>query len=173
MAWVFLVIAGLLEVVWAIGLKYTEGFTRLWPSVGTLTVMGASFWLLSVALRTLPVGTGYAGWTGIGVVGATILGMVLFNESRDAVRIVALLMIIGGIVLLRINEAARSSPAGGEAGAGVGVAEEAGVGGDAGVQPGGGHRESRDAAEEHGPRAAEQGAHDAAPDAAQRGSADG
>ncbi|HEX2081685.1 MAG TPA: quaternary ammonium compound efflux SMR transporter SugE [Longimicrobium sp.] len=173
MAWVFLVIAGLLEVVWAIGLKYTEGFTRLWPSVGTLAAMGASMWLLSMALRTLPVGTGYAVWTGIGIVGASILGMVLFNESRDAVRIVALLMIVGGIVLLRVHEAAQSSPADGEAGGRAAVAEQPAVGGHADVQPGGGHHEARDPAEEHHARAAEERAQDAAPDGAERGSADG
>lgn len=173
MAWVFLVIAGLLEVVWAIGLKYTEGFTRLWPSVGTLTAMGASFWLLSIALRTLPVGTGYAVWTGIGVVGATILGMVLFNEPRDAVRIVALLMIVGGIVLLRVHEAARSSPAAGEAGAHAAAAEEPAVVGHPDVQPGGGHHEPGQAAQEHQARAPKQGTQDATPDGAERGSADG
>ena len=171
MAWVFLVIAGLLEVVWAIGLKYTEGFTRLWPSVGTLSAMAASMWLLSVALRTLPVGTGYAVWTGIGIVGASILGMVLFDESRDAMRIVALLMIVGGIALLRVHEAMQSSPARGETGAAG--AEQAAVGGHADVQPGGGHHESRDPSEEHHAGAAEERAQDAAPDGAQRRSADG
>ena len=103
MAWIYLIIAGLLEVVWAIGLKYTEGFTKLWPSVGTLAAMGVSFFLLSTALRSIPVGTGYAVWTGIGAVGAAILGMVLFNEPRTAMRVAGLLMIVGGIVLLRIN----------------------------------------------------------------------
>jgi len=103
MAWIYLVIAGLLEVVWAIGLKYTEGFTRLWPSVGTLAAMGVSFFLLATALRTIPVGTGYAVWTGIGAVGASILGIVLFNEPRDALRIAGIGMIVGGIVLLKLN----------------------------------------------------------------------
>ena len=103
MAWTYLVVAGLLEVAWAIGLKYTHGFTRLWPSVGTLAAMGVSFYLLSRALHTLPVGTGYAVWTGIGAVGASILGMVLFGEPRDATRIAGICLIVGGIVLLRIN----------------------------------------------------------------------
>jgi quaternary ammonium compound-resistance protein SugE len=103
MAWGYLFVAGLLEVVWAIGLKYTEGFTRLWPSVGTLAAMGVSFFLLSTALRTIPVGTGYAVWTGIGAVGASILGIVLFNEPRDALRIAGIAMIVGGIVLLKLN----------------------------------------------------------------------
>jgi quaternary ammonium compound-resistance protein SugE len=103
MAWVYLLVAGLLEVVWAIGLKYTEGFTRLWPSVGTLAAMGVSFFLLATALRTIPIGTGYAVWTGIGAVGASILGIVLFNEPRDALRLAGIGMIVGGIVLLKLN----------------------------------------------------------------------
>jgi quaternary ammonium compound-resistance protein SugE len=103
MAWVLLVMAGLLEVVWAIGLKYTEGFTRLWPSVATLATMGMSFYLLATALRTIPVGTGYAVWTGIGAVGAAVLGMVFFGEPRAAVRVAGIAMIVGGIVLLRVG----------------------------------------------------------------------
>lgn len=103
MAWVYLGVAGVLEVVWAVGLKYTEGFTRLWPSVGTLATMGASFYLLSLALRTIPVGTGYAVWTGIGAVGAAVLGMALFGEPRAAVRLAGIAMIVGGMVLLRVG----------------------------------------------------------------------
>ncbi len=171
MAWLFLVIAGLLEVVWAIGLKYTEGFTRLWPTVGTLSAMAVSMWLLSVALRTLPVGTGYAVWTGIGIVGASILGMVLFNESRDVVRIVALLMIVGGIVLLRVHEAVQSSR--GEPAAPAAVAEQPAAGGHADVQPGGEHGEAHDTADEHEERAGVQRAQDAAGESAQGGSAHG
>ncbi|HEX7069643.1 MAG TPA: quaternary ammonium compound efflux SMR transporter SugE [Rhodothermales bacterium] len=102
MPWLILFVAGLFEVVWAIGLKYTEGFTRLWPSLGTLAAMGISFFLLSQALKTIPVGTGYAVWTGIGVVGTAILGMILFGESRDVARIVCLLLIVAGIVGLRV-----------------------------------------------------------------------
>ena len=102
MAWIYLFIAGLLEVVWAIGLKYTDGFTRLWPSVGTLAAMGASFFLLATALRTLPVGTGYAVWTGIGAVGASLLGMLLLGEPRDAGRLVGIALIVSGIAVLKV-----------------------------------------------------------------------
>jgi quaternary ammonium compound-resistance protein SugE len=102
MAWVFLFIAGLLEVVWAIGLKYTQGFTRLWPSVVTVGAMIASFALLAQALKTIPVGTGYAVWTGIGAVGAAIVGMLFLGESREAARIVCLLLIVAGIVGLKL-----------------------------------------------------------------------
>ncbi len=102
MAWAYLFVAGLLEVVWAIGLKYTEGFTRLWPSVGTLAAMGASFYLLATALRTIPVGTGYAVWTGIGAVGASLLGMLILGEPRDAVRLLGIALIVSGIVVLRV-----------------------------------------------------------------------
>ncbi len=102
MAWGYLFVAGLLEVVWAIGLKYTEGFTRLWPSVGTLAAMGASFYLLATALRTIPVGTGYAVWTGIGAVGASLLGMLILGEPRDALRLVGIALIVSGIVVLRV-----------------------------------------------------------------------
>ncbi len=101
-AWVFLIIAGLLEVVWAIGLKYTQGFTRLWPTLGTVTAMVASFLLLAQALKTIPVGTGYAVWTGIGAVGAAIVGMVYLGEPRTTARIVCLLLIVAGIVGLNL-----------------------------------------------------------------------
>lgn len=101
MAWALLVLAGLLEVAWALGLKHTEGFTRFWPSVYTLATMGASFYLLSQALRTIPLGTGYAVWTGIGAVGAALLGMAFLGEPRAAARLVGIAMIVGGIVLLR------------------------------------------------------------------------
>lgn len=103
MAWVYLVFAGVLEVVWAIGLKYTDGFTKLWPSVGTIVTMIASFFLLSQALRTLPVGTGYAIWTGIGAVGTVIVGMLLLGESRDVMRLVCIMFIVGGIVGLKMT----------------------------------------------------------------------
>jgi quaternary ammonium compound-resistance protein SugE len=102
MAWIWLTAAGLLEVVWAIGLKYTEGFTKLWPSAVTLVAMAASVYCLAVAVRTIPIGTGYAVWTGIGAVGVAILGMVLFGESRDLLRIGAILLIIAGIVGLKV-----------------------------------------------------------------------
>ena len=102
MAWVVLFIAGLFEVVWAVGLKYTQGFTRLWPSVGTVGAMAISFLLLSKALKTIPVGTGYAVWTGIGAVGTVIVGMTLLGEPRDAARLVCLLLIVSGIIGLKI-----------------------------------------------------------------------
>ena len=102
MAWVFLVVAGVFECAWAIGLKYTENFTKLVPSLLTILAMAISIWLLSVAMKTLPVGTAYAVWTGIGAVGVAILGMVLFGESRDTMRIMCLLLIVSGIVGLKV-----------------------------------------------------------------------
>jgi quaternary ammonium compound-resistance protein SugE len=102
MAWLTLFIAGLFEVVWAIGLKYTEGFTRLWPSVTTAMAMGLSMLLLALSLKALPIGTAYAVWTGIGIVGTAILGMVLFNEPRDAMRIVCIGLILIGVIGLRL-----------------------------------------------------------------------
>lgn len=102
MAWVMLLVAAMLEVVWAIGLKYTHGFTRLWPSVFTLTAMAVSMYLLAMTARTLPIGTAYAVWVGIGAVGTAILGMMLFNESRDPARIACLALIIAGVLGLRL-----------------------------------------------------------------------
>jgi quaternary ammonium compound-resistance protein SugE len=101
-AWVFLVVAGLLEVVWSIGMKYSEGFTRLWPSIVTIVAAWFSFWLLANAVKLLPVGTAYATWTGIGAVGAAILGMVLFKEPATVARIVCILLIIAGISGLKL-----------------------------------------------------------------------
>jgi quaternary ammonium compound-resistance protein SugE len=101
MAWVYLFIAGLFEIGWAIGLKYTEGFTRLWPSVGTIAAMVVSIVLLGIALRELPVGTGYAVWTGIGTVGTAILGIVLFSEPATAMRLICIGLIVAGIVGLK------------------------------------------------------------------------
>ena len=103
MAWIYLIIAGLFECGWAIGLKYTEGFTRVTPSVLTVAAMIISFWLLSTAMKTIPVGTAYAVWTGIGAVGVAVMGMILFGESRDAFRIISLALIIGGIVGLKLG----------------------------------------------------------------------
>jgi quaternary ammonium compound-resistance protein SugE len=103
MAWTYLFLAGLLEVAWAIGLKYTEGFTRPWPSVGTAAAMVASFALLSQALRTIPIGTGYAVWTGIGAVGAAALGIVLFREPASTLRLASIALVIAGIVGLRLS----------------------------------------------------------------------
>jgi quaternary ammonium compound-resistance protein SugE len=102
MAWVYLAFAGLLEIVWAIGLKYTDGFTRLLPSAITILGMIGSVVLLGLALRDLPVGTGYAVWTGIGTVGAAILGMILFNEPATAVRIGCIALIVAGIIGLKL-----------------------------------------------------------------------
>ena len=101
MAWIYLVIAGLLEIGWAIGLKYTEGFSRLWPSVATISAMIASFGLLAAALKTVPVGTGYAVWTGIGAAGTAIIGMVFLGESREIMRILCLVLIVAGAVGLK------------------------------------------------------------------------
>ena len=107
MAWIYLVIAGILEIGWAIGLKYTAGFTRLWPSVATIAGMVTSFGLLSVALKTIPVGTGYAVWTGIGAAGTAIVGILFLGESREVLRIVCIVLIVAGVVGLRF-----ASPAG-------------------------------------------------------------
>ncbi len=101
MAWLELTVAGLLEAGWAVGLKYTHGFTRLWPSLWTGAALVLSFYLLARAMRTLPLGTAYAVWTGIGTAGAAVLGMVLFDESRDVGRIVALVLIVAGIAGLK------------------------------------------------------------------------
>lgn len=104
MAWLSVFIAGVFEMVWAVGLKYSDGFSRLWPSVLTIGAMMISFWLLSYALKTLPVGTTYAVWTGIGAAGTALMGMLLFGESRDAARLVCIGLIIVGILGLRLVE---------------------------------------------------------------------
>lgn len=101
MAWVILVVAGLLEIGWAVGLKFTEGFTRLWPSVVTLLLMAVSVALLAAAARTLPLGTAYAVWTGIGTVGTLFVGMLLFGESASLLRLLCVLLILTGIVGLK------------------------------------------------------------------------
>lgn len=105
MAWVVLVVAGLFEVGWAIGLKYTEGFTRPWPSVLTVAAMVLSVVLLGWAMRTLPVGTAYAVWTGIGAVGTVILGIVLFQEPATVARLACVGLILAGIVGLKVTHA--------------------------------------------------------------------
>jgi quaternary ammonium compound-resistance protein SugE len=102
MSWMMLVVAGLLEVVWAVGLKYTEGFTRVWPSVLTLAAMAASVGMLGLALRHLPLGTAYAVWTGIGTVGTAVVGMVLLGEPAGALRLASIGLIIAGIVGLKL-----------------------------------------------------------------------
>jgi quaternary ammonium compound-resistance protein SugE len=103
MKWLILVVAGLLEVVWAVGLKYTEGFTRTWPSLITVGAMIASVVLLGIAMKELPVGVAYGIWVGIGAVGAAILGIALFGESASAVKMVSLLLIVAGIAGLKAS----------------------------------------------------------------------
>ena len=102
MAWSILFVAGLLEIIWAIGLKYTEGFTRLVPSAVTLAAMAGSVILLGLALKSLPVGTAYAVWTGIGAVGTATLGMVLFGEPATAFRLASIGLIVAGIIGLKL-----------------------------------------------------------------------
>ncbi|WP_119459528.1 quaternary ammonium compound efflux SMR transporter SugE [Rhodospirillaceae bacterium SYSU D60014] len=102
MAWVVLIFAGLFEIGWAVGLKYTEGFTRLWPTLGTVLSMIVSLWLLGVALRTLPLGTAYAIWTGVGTVGTALLGIALFSESADPLRLACIGLIVAGILGLKL-----------------------------------------------------------------------
>lgn len=101
MAWIILIIAGLIEIGWAIGLKYTDGFTRPVPSVITISLMIIGMYMLAVATRTLPIGTAYTVWVGIGAVGTAILGMILFGESRDPIRIICLFMIVLGVIGLK------------------------------------------------------------------------
>jgi quaternary ammonium compound-resistance protein SugE len=101
-AWVILVLAGLCEVAWAVGLKYTEGFTRLWPSLATIAAILLSLGLLGVALRHLPLGTAYAVWTGIGTLGTAVLGIWLFGESTSVLRLVCIGLILAGIVGLKL-----------------------------------------------------------------------
>ena len=102
-AWLMLAGAGLLEIVWAIGLKYTDGFTKTVPSAITIAAMAASMWLLAMAARELPIGTAYAVWTGIGAVGAALLGMMLFNESASIARLACIGLIVAGIVGLKLS----------------------------------------------------------------------
>ena len=102
MNWLILFVAGLFEIGWAIGLKYTEGFTRLWPSVGTAASMVVSLVLLGIAMKTLPVGTAYAIWVGIGAVGTAILGMVLLSDATNTGRLVSLGLIVAGVIGLKL-----------------------------------------------------------------------
>jgi quaternary ammonium compound-resistance protein SugE len=103
MAWLYLLVAGLMEVAWAVGLKYTEGFTRLWPSVWTAVALVISMILLAAAVRTLPLGTAYAIWTGIGAVGTVLLGILLFGESASPARVICICLILAGIVGLKLT----------------------------------------------------------------------
>lgn len=102
MAWLTLLLAGLFEVGWAVGLKYTDGFSRLWPTLGTVACMIVSLGLLGLALKSLPLGTAYAVWTGVGTVGTAVLGILLFGESTDAIRLGGIAMIVGGIAALKL-----------------------------------------------------------------------
>ena len=110
MAWVILFVAGLLEIGWAVGLKYTEGFTRLWPTVGTAVALVASMSLLGIAVRTLPLGSAYAVWTGIGSVGTAVLGIILFREPATAIRLVCIGLIVAGILGLKLASTSPPPP---------------------------------------------------------------
>lgn len=103
MAWVYIIIASVFEISWAVGLKYTDGLTKVGPTIFTVVTMILSFYFLALGVKDIPIGTGYAVWTGIGAVGTVILGMILFNESREFVRILFILMIVGGIVGLKLT----------------------------------------------------------------------
>jgi quaternary ammonium compound-resistance protein SugE len=103
MIWLILVVAGLFEIGWAIGLKYTEGFTRLWPTVGTALSMIISVGLLGIAMKSLPVGTAYAVWVGVGAVGTALFGIVLFDEPVNLARLVSLALILAGIIGLKLS----------------------------------------------------------------------
>ncbi len=102
-AWTLLVVAGIFEIIWATGLKYTDGFTRLWPSVGTVMAMAVSMICLSLAFRVIPMGTAYTVWTGIGAVGTVLLGILLFDEPKNAARLVCITLIIVGIAGLKLS----------------------------------------------------------------------
>ena len=102
MAWVLLVVAGLLEVGWSVGMKYTDGFTRLWPTVWTVFAMIVSLWLLGIAVKTLPVGTAYSVWVGVGAVGTVVLGIALLDEPANTARLISVGLIIAGIIGLKL-----------------------------------------------------------------------
>ncbi len=102
MPWIYLFLAGLTEIAWAVGLKYTDGWSRLWPSVATGVLMVVSFVFLSMAVKTLPIGTAYAVWTGIGAAGTALAGIFLFGEPRDALRILSIVLIVAGVAGLRL-----------------------------------------------------------------------
>src|SRR5262245_22629752 len=103
MPWLFLFLAGIFEIAWALGLKYTDGWTRFWPSLFTLVPMAVSFGCLSLAMRQIPMGTAYAVWTGIGIVGAAVLGMILLGEPKNVFRILCLVLIVAGIAGLKLS----------------------------------------------------------------------
>ncbi|MBK7210110.1 MAG: quaternary ammonium compound efflux SMR transporter SugE [Dokdonella sp.] len=106
MDWFILIVAGLFEIGWAIGLKYTEGFTRLWPSIGTVLAMAISLGLLGIAMKSLPLGTAYAVWVGVGAVGTALLGIALFGEAANLGRLLSLALILGGIIGLKVSSQA-------------------------------------------------------------------
>ena len=106
MAWLYLTIAGLLEILWAFSMKQSDGFTRLWPSILTVVAMLASFFLLATSMRSLPLGTAYTVWTGIGAVGAFVVGIAVLGEAATATRLAAALMIVGGLVLMKLSSPA-------------------------------------------------------------------
>ena len=108
MPWLHLIIAGLLEVAWAVGLKQTAGWTRLWPSLITVALMIASFFFLSLSLRTLPLGTAYAVWTGIGAIGTALIGLLIFDEPRTVARLVCILLIVAGVVGLKLASSSQT-----------------------------------------------------------------
>ena len=103
MAWLYLIFAGFFEIGFALGLKFSEGFTRFWPTLGMAASGGVSFYLLSVAMRSLPVGTAYAVWTGIGAAGTAVLGILLLEESGDVFRVVSITLIVAGVIGLRLS----------------------------------------------------------------------
>lgn len=105
MAWIYVFMGGFFEITWAIGLKFTNGFTRFWPSVGTGIAMLASIYFLNMGVKSLPVGTAYAVWTGIGAAGTAILGIIIFGESKELLRILCILLIVSGIVGLKLTSA--------------------------------------------------------------------
>ena len=105
MPWVYLLLAGLFEIGFALGLKYSEGFTRLWPSIGTVVAAGISLWLLTQAMKQIPIGTAYAVWTGIGAMGVAVLGIVLFNDSASPARLACVALIVAGVIGLKLASA--------------------------------------------------------------------
>jgi len=109
MTWVILFVAGVFEIAWAVGLKYTAGFTRLWPTVATAAALLASMSLLGIALRTLPLGTAYAVWTGIGSVGTAVLGIILFREPATVLRLVCIGLIVAGIIGLKLASSSQAT----------------------------------------------------------------
>src|SRR5688500_7403492 len=110
-SWIILLVADVFEIGWAVGLKYTTGFSRLWPSIATIGAMAVSLYLLAIAARVLPLGTAYAVWTGIGAVGTAVLGMILFNEPATAGRIVCIVLVVAGVAGLKVFRGWVASPA--------------------------------------------------------------